>query len=350
MQFDWTSFNNEICEKADEHQQREQKLAPTKFWSVAYSKMQTEDWTQNIESFRRNKNILNFFEPTFRLEGLHFFNRALEFKEQMLTSCHSSKGASLMEQLFEGYHLALASYSSYVAGDIPDKKPLLHECFDSGIGQPIQLINFEGRNFSRAMLNYMNALVFLKRNIDDTSCIKNILEIGGGFGSLGEILYKDTANSYNYIDIDILPTVVASSYYLSKIYSENFSNCLTFDDDDFIDYDKMNNQAYVLGNWQISRIKGSVDLFVNLISFQEMEPSVVRMYIEHIARLNTKYVLIRNIMEGKNPAKVLEPIKSSDYDIWFEEHGYCLKASNVIPYGFKTADGFHSELKIYYKK
>jgi len=92
---------------------------------------------------------------------------------------------------------------------------------------------------------------------------------------------------------------------------------------------------------------------VNFISFQEMEPDVVENYLNHIKRLDTNWILLRNIREGKqiktqSSYGVKDPIKTQDYINMLSE--YDLIETNVHPFGYQTVDGFHSELILLKKK
>jgi len=113
-------------------------------------------------------------------------------------------------------------------------------------------------------------------------------------------------------------------------------------------------QQMVLCPWQLPSVEGKIDLFVNFISFQEMEPHVVENYLQHVDRLTARFVLLRNLREGK-PVKseqrkygVDKPILGSDYDALLP--GYELMATNVYPFGYRTVDGFHSELRLYRRR
>ncbi|MEA1967431.1 MAG: putative sugar O-methyltransferase [Thermodesulfobacteriota bacterium] len=103
--------------------------------------------------------------------------------------------------------------------------------------------------------------------------------------------------------------------------------------------------------WQIPLLHGDIDLFVNFISFQEMEPDIVENYCSNVRCLNPKYILIRNIKEGKKTqgkdcsVGVVEPILGEKYDTFFPDHELIDKNTNV--FGFLTEDGFHSELRLY---
>jgi hypothetical protein len=96
--------------------------------------------------------------------------------------------------------------------------------------------------------------------------------------------------------------------------------------------------------------QGEVDLFVNFISFQEMEPDVVANYLHHVDRLQSRWVFLRNMREGKQIQKdghvgVKTPIRSDDYVQMLPN--YQLVARNVHPFGYETVDGFHSELQLF---
>ena len=45
-----------------------------------------------------------------------------------------------------------------------------------------------------------------------------------------------------------------------------------------------------LCSWQIEKLIGKIDVFINFISFQEMEPEVVKNYIKHVQRLSPKFI------------------------------------------------------------
>jgi len=83
-----------------------------------------------------------------------------------------------------------------------------------------------------------------------------------------------------------------------------------------------------------------------------MEPNIVENYLNHVRRLHPKFILLRNIREGKQVKKLPDdvgvetPILKDDY-INMIKDTHTLIASSVIPYGYKTVDGFHSELLLF---
>lgn len=75
---------------------------------------------------------------------------------------------------------------------IPPSK--LQHVRESEIGKPAQQHIFNGKKCSRSMLNYLRGLTYLKKLVDICE-IKRVLEICGGYGTLGEILIKDEFDS-----------------------------------------------------------------------------------------------------------------------------------------------------------
>lgn len=107
-------------------------------------------------------------------------------------------------------------------------------------------------------------------------------------------------------------------------------------------------------SWQIEKLKGKIDLFINFISFQEMEPDVVENYLSNVFNLNPKYILLRNLREGKqlkkrNQIGVNKPVKFTHY-YSFLKRKYKLINKSVVPFGLETYDNFHSELLVFKKK
>jgi hypothetical protein len=193
--------------------------------------------------------------------------------------------------------------------------------------------------------------------VKDSSDIRTVLEIGGGYGTLGEILLTNEPNDNFYINVDIPPTSFISSYYLSHLLgNQQVGTYATLKNLESLDIATLKRQyrTVVLNSWQLPNLKGRIDLFVNFISFQEMEPDVVRNYLGHVDRLSAKYILLRNLREGKPVAPtpkhvgVLEPIKGDDYDRFLQH--YKLLGVNVVPFGQHHIDNFNSELRLYQRR
>lgn len=329
------------------------RYQPTPFWSAASERIIAELRRDGFDGFRHLEQPRQFFVPSYGPPGnLLSPDDLTELEATLLRSTPSGgKKHQTLLDLLSGQAWGLADYRVFLAGDRPEISPNLSRVTESEIGAPRDALVVDGRRFSRSMLNYLHGLVYLKQRLGDVG-IRTVLEIGGGFGTLGEILLQ-AGPDHTYIDVDIPPTSAVASYYLSHLPNQALVPFAETRGDGPIPVPGPGRQL-VLCPWQLPRLTGQVDLVWNFISFQEMEPEVVADYLTHAARLNARYVLLRNLREGKqrrteqNPVGVLRPILGSDYDAFLP--GYRLVDTNVHPFGFRTIDGFHSELRLYQRR
>lgn len=330
---------------------------PTPFWRHGVQRVLDDLRCHGVERFRALSSALNFFTPTYAFPG--FYQRS-EIYLQLERTLAENNAINPRRQLSIKHFLSgeLQAFNDYrvYRATLQDGPPFIDRISESNAGEPVEQFTFEGRRFSRSLLNYFLGLNFLKTHCD-LSHVHTVLEIGGGYGTLGEILLGDARNHCFYVNIDIPPTGFVSTYYLKQVLGEpDVGDYGVLKEKSVLDISALSEeyQAVVLCPWQLPDIRGTIDLFVNFISFQEMEPAVVKNYLYHVDRLRAEYILLRNLREGKSKAKkpgelgVLEPIKGNDYDLFLPN--YQLVAVNTVPFGCKTVDNFHSELRIYQRK
>jgi putative sugar O-methyltransferase len=327
---------------------------PSSFWAAASDRIIPELSTRGVEDFRTMPTALTFFVPTYGTPGngisdeqaaamLEYFRAALD---------GGSKPILSLTQFFSGRSWALSDYRVLLAADDPGKLPRLHTFSESSVGSPVEHFEFDGRQFSRSSLNYLLGLALLKKHLNG-DVPRTVLEIGGGFGTLGEIFSSAGIDGFKYIDIDIPPTSFVAQHYLGEVLGTG--NVATYAQTaamEHIDIDAL-PQAAVLCSWQIEKLQGQVDLFVNFLSFQEMEPHIVRNYLSHVCRLGVRWILLRNMREGKQQRKgnsvgVETPLLGDDYLAMLD--GYELVERNVHPFGYQTVDGFNSDLLLLKRK
>ena len=329
---------------------------PTTFWEQG-SKLIIDDLEKNdIKDFRKLSVTKSFFVPNYTpneylKEPYKYDNVLKEFDSITIDKRFVTK----INRVFCGYESGFSDYRVLEASNI-DKKPYTNKISESSVGNPLEQFTFNNRKFSRSFLNYLLGLNFLKKHLD-TTAIQTVMEIGGGFGTLGEILLGDERNNIFYINADIPPVSFVSSYYLEEVFGkEKIANYDDLKDLSTLDIKTLKNQYQALNlcSWQIPKLVGSIDLFVNFISFQEMEPDVVQNYCNHVDRLQPKFILLRNMLEGKRKqsenfkAGVKDPILGNDYDRFLPNYELVTTDSEV--YGFVTEDNFHSQLRIYKRK
>lgn len=330
--------------------QQNELYRPSSFWAQASQDIVTLVKDAGLDRFRSVIGLLGYFVPTYGPPG----NRLTAEMVEQIRNCSSDHPMvkAAIEQFVSGYATAEADYRVLMAADDQSKRPYLHNISESDVGSPIEQFGFDGCMYSRSSLNYKLGLCLLKRHLGDES-ISTVVEIGGGFGALGEILLKGGDTNIKYIDFDIPPNSAITQYYLSKIFGAE--HVLGYDENggaDPILIDQL-PAASALCNWQIEQLEGQVDLFVNFISFQEMEPSIVANYLSHVDRLQARWVLLRNLREGKQVKTatsigVKEPILGDHYRQMLP--AYDLVESNVLPFGYRTVDGFHSELMLFKRR
>lgn len=335
----------------------EPQYQPTYYWKICSDRITGDLDRHGLENFRAMPAALMHFVPTYIFGDLAPFPEKQQAVAKALKDAapDSPKTQLWLDELLTGRMLAAADYRVFRAS-YRDRAPHFDHADESKIGTPVGQSSIEGRNFSRSMLNYLLGLNFLKEHVSDVPC-RTVLEIGGGFGTLGEILLTDSRNDTFYINVDIPPTALFSTYYLRQVLGEDrVIDYLQSRDQEQIEIEKFRSdgKAAVMCAWQLPKLRGKVDIFVNFISFQEIEPEVVEGYLQQVSRLESKYVLLRNIREGRELARndgdlgMQQATVAEDYDRFLPN--YDLVATNVIPYGFATVDGFHSELRLYRRR
>jgi putative sugar O-methyltransferase len=337
------------CEKALEDMEAQSALyQPTEFWAEASEKIFENLASEGIANFRRASLPLSFFVPTYGQPGNCLGHSSEELIESLSNNTMLiEKQKHILSAMFTGRNQAEADYRVLLASHSPQADTSLLNFSESDVGNPVEHFDFDGKKYSRSALNYLLGLAFFNQHTP-LSSIRTVVEIGGGFGTLGEILAK-TNNNVRYMDFDIAPTLNVADYYLSNVFGRDNVGGY-FQQETPVDVSETTRPLNVFGAWQIEALDEPVDLFVNFISFQEMEPEVVQNYLNHVDRVKTKWVLLRNIREGKQTIKehgfgVKNPIYTEDYKKMLPN--YELVSSNVRPFGLKTLDGFHSELLLF---
>jgi putative sugar O-methyltransferase len=343
---------SELIQAVEDMNAQSKLFQPGAFWTEASRQITAEIQELGLENFRRLPTALGFFVPTYGCPGNGLSLRSCNQLREVLRAEQSTrmKNWLTLDMFLSGEQQALADYRVLVAADDCSRLPYLHQFSESSVGNPIEQFEFAGCLFSRSSLNYLLGMALLKKHLRRDEP-RVVMEIGGGFGTLGEILFSAGIDRLKYIDLDIPPVSFVAQYYLGELLGK--ANLATYSQTwqlPAIDIQQL-PKASTLCAWQIEKLQGEIDLFVNFISFQEMEPEIVRNYLRHVVRLKTKWILLRNMREGKQVRKskdevgVDQPIRTGDYLSMLS--GYELIESNVLPFGYQTVDGFHSEVLLF---
>ena len=320
---------------------------PSSFWEDATTKIKNEIDENGIENFRRLKTPLSFFIPTYGMPGNSFDNKIEKKIIEIIQQEGNEKQELFIKKWISGEIQAQSDYRIFSASLKEDLQFNLNKFSEISYGNPIEHFTFNNKHYSRSSLNYLLGLCFLNRHITKKDKIETIMEIGSGFGTLGEIL--SFSKDKKYIDLDIYPNSYISWDYLKNIYKDDIYNSLNLKKEQGI---SNLPRCTVLNSWNIENLKGKIDLFVNFISFQEMEPQIVQNYLKHVIKFNPKWILLRNMKEGKqkltskNKVGVIKPIKSETYIELLKKY-YLLIERNTLEFGYRTVDNFNSELLLF---
>ena len=322
---------------------------PTNFWQSGLSDIVNDLRKQGFDNFRSHKSANSFYVPIYTDEKLYPLARPFI---SLLRPFRFLQRIRRLEAIFnralDGTTTAECHYKTF-RGSLQSTELPWADLSEGMVGSGDQY-EFEGRHYSRSFLNYLLGLNFLQKNVNANN-VRTVLEIGGGYGTLGEIFLNSYSDSF-YLDIDIPPVAAVASFYLSQTFGED--SVLTYErsrEMQEIDIGELRKKyrCAVLCPWQLPRLTGQADLFVNFISFQEMEPNIVENYIKHVQPLTRSFVLLRNSKHGKLQVKkegqvgVFSQTTTDDLEKMFDQ--FSLIDRNSLVYGERSPDGtFESEV------
>lgn len=164
-----------------------------------------------------------------------------------------------------------------------------------------------------------------------------VAEIGGGYGGFAySLLKRDGVKTY--LNFDIPENLIVSSYHLSLAFPEKrillYEKGVTLDPETIRKYD-----IILMPNFMLPELADlSVDLFVNTISFSEMEYSTIAAYFNQIERICKRFFYHENLAHAPRdykgyPASVFPALKGfsnltvspsrwAHFDLYSAQHIY----------------------------
>ena len=246
--------------KTFDQMSKDNQHKPSKHWEKLFKNMRKEMMIYGLSNFKRG------------YANRHFANR-------------NPKTTIELSAIWQYYNTVKSK----------DRFDILKKFPESKVGNPCQI----EINKSHYSWDYIQAIDEFY-NIFNTFNLKLneklvICEIGGGYGRLAEVFLKVMSNCH-YVLVDLPESLIISYYYLSKINEKNvhrYENSR-----DIPEYNRnifLNKKVTFLLPNQFSKIsKGSVDIFINIDSFQEMTPEIIKNYFKDIQNLKGKYLYLKN--------------------------------------------------------
>lgn len=315
---DWAALT---ARSLDELKQAPEQYRPTHFWGPGLDQLLGDMDRLGLENFKSWPQAGLWFYPLY-VRG----NRLPQGDGEGPVVTRNAAGVP-WDQV-AGLHQARRDFDvARVAWD-QQRWPFQAKRFaESTLGNPPQryqlLPRHPERTYGRAYLNYLLCLAALSQHVDAPP--KSFLEIGGGYGSLGEIVLAHDPQA-RYVDLDIPPLLTVASWYLHHRFPDR---PLTLYSDLPASGPLRIGTSAVLPNYRIEDLQDEFEVFVNTFSFQEMEPDVVQRYIDQVCARGVKYVVSLNSVHGKRKAEsegdawsALDPVRTTDIVGWFTEGGF----------------------------
>jgi putative sugar O-methyltransferase len=320
------------------------EFRPTNFWSSGLPTILKDIEAQGVENFRIHPSAAFFYVPLY---ASRTWQRGRGWLEPLVTLLPPRKRARMLMRLTRSDR-ARADYRIYRATEVPGGLDL--DCVSESDAGGGERFTFDTKSYSRSMLNYLRALNLYK-TVAEGGVPNGCLEIGGGYGTLGEILLKAAPGSL-YVNVDIPPVAAVSTWYLEQVFgTDAVLGYAQSREMHSINLDALRQRyrAIVLCPWQLPRVAGTVDLFANFMSFQEMEPQIVANYVALVQPLIRRHVLMRNTAVGKKIAQrpgdvgVIQPVLSGFVQQLFTE--FETRACDAFVYGEENETGsYRSEV------
>jgi len=224
-----------------------------------------------------------------RETGLEDF-RGIRAPKRTPASTFASFGAVDLMPPYAGADI-MAAVANYAAGS-PARNVM--ELPASRVGSP-EGFEHEGKFFTVSWLGYYLRYAYVSRYLDLSN--KIIVEIGSGSAKQAHLL-KMAHPDATILIFDIPPQIYVANQYLKAVLKPDelvpFERARSIKDFSHIERGRL----HVFGNWHIDILRGATfDLLWNAASFQEMEPDVVRHYID--AARGARDVYLMQAMAGQ---------------------------------------------------
>jgi putative sugar O-methyltransferase len=305
---------------------------PTTFWTPGVRSLLDDMAAIGLASFKSWPSAATWFYPAY---GSGLTNAMIESLFEQALVLNESVHKPWFTNALNGSYQAKRDFDAARLMWDQSRWPFdIEGLGESDSGQPKQMYWLTGSKRSgltRPYLNYLLCLAALSRYVDTPP--GSFLEIGGGYGVLGEILMSRDPEA-RYVNLDIPPLLTVSSYYLRALFDGRVS---VYDESIADTGPIVVSGSACLPNWRIGDVRGEFDVFVNSYSFQEMEPEVVERYVSDVADKKVPYVVSLNSKLGKpkasddNEIGVIDPVTLDRIIAMFQERGYTLLGTHGDP-------------------
>lgn len=321
---------------------------PTNYWAFYEKRFLPELAQQGLRRFRsRRGSVLSSFGAT-------------DLQPRACLALRPSfRGASRIGRLLSGFlersrlfDLSMTEISpdcitpllyNYVKAKFERTNLRLESCPTSAAGDPEDRYEVDGAIWSSAHLLYCSMVADAASRVSFSSD-SVICEVGSGMGRNIEVLAKLHPGA-TLLMFDIPPQLYVANQYLGSVFGDRlipYREAKKLDPDDPAVRERIKGKILALPTWRIpawSRFK--IDIFWNSASFQEMEPTVVKNYLQLVKSMRPQWVYINALPQGNwwgtwRPGRggVKEAVTERCYMDSLEGE-YLLKCSYATDYFFR---------------
>lgn len=324
---DWSAMTQRSL---DELRDTDALYRPTSFWGPGLDALLADMETRGLESFKSWPTAAWWFYPRY---GVGFTYAVIDKVLATVQSALPDAQPGWIRSALAATHEARRDFDALRLAWNQSSWPCdLNGLGESKVGTPFQYYRFTNaeHGWTRPYLNYGLCMAALSMHVDAPP--KRFLEIGGGFGVLGEFLLSRDPEAV-YVDVDIPPLLTVASWYLRELFGDRVS---VYDERVASSGPIEPEGSAVLPNYRLPDLTGEFDVFVNSFSFQEMEPDVVENYVDLVVARGVRWAVSLNSRLGK-PVKtgdgigVVDPVTSARIIAMFERRGFELMGTYNSP-------------------
>ena len=326
-QVDWSALTRRSL---DELRDTDTLYRPTSFWGPGLDALLADMDARGLETFKSWPTAAWWFYPRY---GVGFTYALIDKVLEAVRPALPDADPGWVRSALAATHVARRDFDALRLAWNQQNWPCdLNGLGESKIGMPFQYYRFTNADhgWTRPYLNYTLCMAALSRHVDAPP--KRFLEIGGGFGALGEFVMQRDPEAV-YVDVDIPPLMTVASWYLRELFGDRVC---AYDTGIAPSGPIDATGSAVLPNYRLPDLTGEYDVFVNSFSFQEMEPDVVENYVDLVVARGVEWVVSLNSRAGKqirteNEVGVIDPVTSARIIEMFERRGYALLATHNSP-------------------
>lgn len=276
------------------------KEAKENFGQWAHSPCESWKWDYFKEQLNSD-NLKNFRRSLLSAGALNFPDRPVDIKKAWISGIPLKLKLIGLKTILEKLY-KLRTYTKIDFTNISD----------NFVGNPCYYKLGKVYITEASIRNYYYSVAIDRIRSAENFTLNNMLEIGGGFGSLAlKLISSPRLHLENYYLIDLPENLALSFYYLKN----NGCNVSVASERDGLKESLSSARVVLLPPWMLQKYDFKVDLLINTMSFQHMNLGNLLYYFDNVKRLKIPFLYLVNRNKKKDPEDV-EILKYPIFDAY----------------------------------